>query len=53
MKTVITIKVDTKDENLISEMNLLESKINTGEFQLDLKAGYENTSIKATFAKEQ
>lgn len=53
MKAVITIKVDTKDEKLISEMNLLESKINTGEFQLDLKTGYENTSIKATFAKEQ
>lgn len=53
MKAVITIKVDTKDENLISEMNLLEAQISTGEFQLDLKDGYENTSIKATFTKEQ
>lgn len=53
MKAVITIKVNTKDEKLISEMNLLESQINTGEFQLDLKTGYENTSIKATFTKEQ
>lgn len=49
MKAIITIKVNTKDENLINELNLLESQINTGEFQLNLKDGYEDTTIKATF----
>lgn len=53
MKATITIKVTTKDENLINEMKLLESEINTGKFQLNLKDGYEDTTIKATFIKEQ
>ena len=48
MKAIITIKVDTKDEQLIAHLKKLKSEINTGEFQADLKEGYD-CNLKATY----
>ena len=52
MKATITIKVDTKDEQLIEQLSKLKSEINAGLFQADLKKGYDCT-IKAVYEEEQ
>lgn len=52
MKAIVTIKVDTKDEQLIEQLSKLKSEINTGSLQTDLKKGYDCT-IKATYEEER